>query len=326
MNPSADSPRPLPPTPRAFTTRVALFRTARAATLATLATLPFWATLAMPQVRAAEGADRAAAIATAAPRLIVRADDMGYAHAGNAAIIQTVTNGIATSVEIIAPSPWFPEAVRLLALHTNVDVGVHLALTSEWDLVKWRPLSAAPSLRDANGYLRPMIHPNRHYPGQALVENPWRIEDVEQEFRAQIELAKRHVPRLSHVSGHMGCTALNGEVRALVRRLTREYGLDIEPSDLGVRSVGYGAPARTREEKLTAFLRMLDTLQPGQSYLFVDHPGLDTPELQGIHHVGYEDVAADRQGVTDTWTHPEVKAAIRKRGIQLIGYRDLKHR
>jgi hypothetical protein len=49
------------------------------------------------------------------------------------------------------------------------------------------------------------------------------------------------------------------------------------------------------------------------------------PRLQrAIGHIGYENVAADRQGVTDTWTHPRVKAFIKERGIQLISYRELK--
>jgi hypothetical protein len=68
---------------------------------------------------------------------------------------------------------------------------------------------------------------------------------------------------------------------------------------------------------------MLNSLEAGQTYLFIDHPGLDSPELRAIHHVGYENVAVDRQGVTDTWTHPRVRNMIRTKGIQLISYRDL---
>src|SRR6187551_3336023 len=81
----------------------------------------------------------------APPRLIVRGDDMGYAHAGNEAILKCYREGIETSVEVIAPSPWFPEAVQMLTEHAEVDVGVHLALTSEWDNIKWRPLTEAQS-------------------------------------------------------------------------------------------------------------------------------------------------------------------------------------
>ena len=205
-----------------------------------------------------------------------------------------------------------------------VDVGLHLSLSSEWDNVKWRPLTDGPSLRDPDGHFWPMIFPNKNYPGRALVEQKWTLEDVEKEFRAQIELAKRRIPRVSHVSGHMGCTDLGPAVKSLVQRLAKEYGLDIDPGALGVVGVSYRGPHKASAEKITSFTAMLEGLEDGKTYLFVDHPGLDTPELRAIHHVGYEDVAADRQGVTDTWTSAEVREVIRRRGIRLIGYRDLK--
>lgn len=266
----------------------------------------------------------ATAFAQTPPRLIVRGDDMGYAHAGNEAILKCYQEGIESSVEVIVASPWFPEAVKMLTEHTNVDVGIHLALSSEWDHVKWRPLSDCPSLRDADGYFWPMIYPNKNYPGRALVENSWKIEDIEKEFRAQIELALKKIPRISHLSSHMGCAELGGAVKALTKKLAKEYRIDISPGELGVQNIGYKGPSKTSEEKLQSFLKTLESLEAGKTYLFVDHPGLDTPELRAIHHVGYENVASDRQGVTDTWTHPRVKEAIKARGIQLIGYRDLK--
>ena len=48
------------------------------------------------------------------PRLIVRGDDMGFSHAGNEALILCFKEGIETSIEVLVPSPWFPEAVRML--------------------------------------------------------------------------------------------------------------------------------------------------------------------------------------------------------------------
>ncbi|MDB5013146.1 MAG: YdjC family protein, partial [Daejeonella sp.] len=66
-------------------------------------------------------------------RLIVRGDDMGYSHSGNEALIKSYKEGIETSIEILVPSPWFPEAVKMLNENPGVDVGIHLALTSEWD-------------------------------------------------------------------------------------------------------------------------------------------------------------------------------------------------
>lgn len=256
-------------------------------------------------------------------RLIVRGDDMGFSHSGNEALIKSFKEGIETSIEIIVPSPWYPEAVRMLQENPKVDVGIHLVLTSEWDNIKWRPLTGAKSLTDAAGYFFPMIWPNKNYPSLALLENQWRIEDIEREWRAQIELAKKNIPRLSHITGHMGCTGINDEIKALAKKLAAEYKLDIDPSAYGVTSIGYDGPTKTAAEKKKSFISRLNKLEAGKTYLFVDHPGLNTPELQAIHHKGYENVAEDRQGVTDTWTDPEIKELIRKKGILLISYKDL---
>ena len=257
------------------------------------------------------------------PRLIVRGDDMGFSHAGNEALIKCFKDGIETSIEVIVPSPWFPEAVKMLQENPAVDVGIHIALTSEWDNVKYRPLSDCPSLRDEDGYFFPFIWKNENYPGKSLSEQSWKIEDIEQELRAQIELGMKKIPRVSHISAHMGCYHITDEVAALAKKLAREYGIDIDMDEHGVESVGYEGAKKTSAEKIESFIRMLESLQPGKTYMFVDHPGLDTPELRAIHHVGYEDVASDRQGVTDAWTNPRVKAVIKKRDIQLISYKDL---
>jgi len=259
-----------------------------------------------------------------APRLIVRGDDMGFSHSGNEAIIKAYKEGIETSVEIIVPSPWFPEAVKMLNENPSLDVGIHIAITSEWDNIKYRPVSNCPSLTDEDGYFFPMIWPNKNYPGKSLTENKWTFEDVEKELRAQIELAKKKITRISHISAHMGCYSMSPEATALAKRLAQEYKVDIDPKDFNVKGVSYSGPKVTAEEKIQSFIKMLESLKAGETYIFVDHPGLDSPELRAIHHIGYENVSADRQGVTTAWTDPKVKETIKKLGIQLISYSDLK--
>ncbi|MGH8016895.1 MAG: polysaccharide deacetylase family protein [Opitutaceae bacterium] len=270
---------------------------------------------------ASRAANSAAASRT---RLIVRGDDMSYAHAGNVAVIKTWREGIQTTIDVIVAAPWFPEAARMLAENPELDVGVHLALTSEWDNIKWRPLTRCPSLVDEDGYFWPMVVPHPAYPGRSISENKWRIEEIEQELRAQIELCLRRIPRVSHATGHMGCFNLAPEVRALADRLVKEYNIDINLARFGVKRVRYAGPKGTLAEKTDSFIKMLDTLEPGSTYCFVEHPGLDTPEVRAISHIGYENVAADRQGVTDLWTSPRIKEEIERRGIELISYRDLK--
>ncbi len=259
-------------------------------------------------------------------RIIVRGDDMGFSHSGNEAIVKCFKEGIETSIEVIVPSPWFPEAVKLLNENPTVDVGIHIALTSEWDNMKYRPVSHCPSLTDDSGYFFPFIWPNKNYPGQALLESKWKMDEVEKELRAQIELAIKKIPRISHISAHMGCYYMSPEVKALAKKLAQEYGIDIDPDELGVSDIGYGGSATTTEDKMQSFIKMLENLKPGNTYLFVDHPGLDTPELRAIHHKGYDNVALDRQGVTDVWTNPKVKEVIKKRGIQLVSYKDIKQK
>ena len=258
-----------------------------------------------------------------ASRLIIRGDDMGYTHSGNEAIIKSYNEGIEKSIEVIVPSPWFPEAVKLLQQNPGIDVGIHLTLTSEWENVKWRPLSHCASLQDSNGYFYPMVFPNKNYPGQSISENAWTIADIEKEFRAQIEMALKRIPRISHISSHMGCTNITGEVKALTKKLAKEYRIDIDPEEYRVISVGYNGPNKTLAEKTQSFLNMLQKLEPGKTYLFVDHPGIDNEELRAVYHIGYEQVAADRQGVTDLFTNEKVKTFIKEKGIELISYKEL---
>ena len=259
---------------------------------------------------------------TNAIRLIVRGDDMGFSHSGNEALIKTYKDGIERSIEIIVPSPWFPEAVKMLQQNPGVDVGIHLVLTSEWDNIKWRPLTDCPSIKDSDGYFYPMIWPNKNYPNKALLQHDFKLSEIEKEWRAQIELALKKIPRISHISGHMGCTGMSDSVNILARRLAKEYNIDIEPRELNVLPANYDGTHTTSEDKIESFISMLNNLKPG-TYLFVDHPALNRPELQAIHHIGYENVATDRQGVTDTWTNEKVKEVIRKREIELISYKDL---
>ncbi|MDB5013145.1 MAG: hypothetical protein JWQ25_1347 [Daejeonella sp.] len=189
--------------------------------------------------------------------------------------------------------------------------------------IKWRPLSDCSSLKNADGYFFPMVYPNKNYPGQAILENKWKIEDVEKEFRAQIELALKKLPQISHLSSHMNCTNLNDEVKALTKRLAKEYHIKVDPDTDYQGAVGYEGTSKTSEEKISSFLKMLDKLQAGKTYVFIDHPGIDNEELKAVHHIGYETVSTDRQGVTDVFTSKLVRDRIRQKGIQLIGYKDL---
>jgi len=249
---------------------------------------------------------------------------MAAAHGINVATIEAYIHGIVRSANVIVPGPWLPEAARLLKENPGLDAGVHLALTSEWADVKWRPLTHAPSLVDEHGYFFPMVWPRADFPPHtALKEASPDLGDIERELRAQIELARAMIPQVTYTWAHMGFAAMSPEVGALVERLTKAYGLVTPGPEIGVRMIGgvwQGSdPPSVRIDKLVA---KLDTLEAG-TWLMVDHAAIDTPEMRAIGHKNYEYVAADRSAVFAAWTSPKVMDTIARRGIQLTNYREL---
>jgi chitin disaccharide deacetylase len=258
--------------------------------------------------------------------LIIRGDDIGSSHSSNIACIQSYQSGIMRSTEIMVPCPWFPEAVKLLKQNRGLDVGIHLVLTSEWNDYKWRPLTHCPSLVDQDGYFYPMIWQREDFPkGTALHDAAWKIEEIEQELRAQIEMAKRYIPWVSHADCHMGCTSCSPQIDDLVKKLVKEYNLNIDTEDYGVRFTALWEKNDTTSDlRIKKAIDMLRQLKPGK-YLFIEHPGLDTPEMRAIWHTGYFNVAADRDAVTRVFTSTEVMDVIKQRGIKLISYADLKN-
>ncbi len=255
-------------------------------------------------------------------RLIIRSDDIGFCHTANEACMKVYTDGISRSVEILATAPWFMEAVKMLKTQPNYDVGVHLCLTSEWENLKWRPLTHAPSLTDADGYFPQFIWENKTLKNSAyLLQKTININEVEREFRAQIELVKKYLPWASHLSAHMGCTNATAEVKALTERLSSEYKLPIQMPQGTLPIKGFGGASKSPEQKEQDLVAILKSLTPGTHFL-VEHPGYDNGDMKGVGHTGYENVAYDREGVTRAFTSAAVKKVIAERNIKLISIKE----
>ncbi|NJK87248.1 MAG: ChbG/HpnK family deacetylase [Bacteroidales bacterium] len=89
--------------------------------------------------------------------MIVRGDDIGSARSSNLAIIDDFKNGMISTTEIMVPAPWFNEAALMLTETPDLDVGIHLVLTSEWTYFRWRPLTSGLSFRDKEGIFYPNV-------------------------------------------------------------------------------------------------------------------------------------------------------------------------
>jgi chitin disaccharide deacetylase len=210
----------------------------------------------------------------------------------------------------------------MLRENPGYDVGMHLTLTSEWENYKWGPLTQAPSLVDAQGHFYPTTSQRPDFPPHTgFLQCGWKIEEVEKELRAQIELAQRMIPQVSHLSSHMGTPTATPPLRALVQKLAQEYKLPIETP--GAQHLRWPVDSKaSAEQREAALVKALEELPPGV-WILIEHPGLDTPEMRALGHQGYWEVAAHRDGVTKAFTSPKVKEVIRRRGIQLVSYRDL---
>jgi predicted glycoside hydrolase/deacetylase ChbG (UPF0249 family) len=255
-------------------------------------------------------------------RLVVRADDMGSCHTANVACMKCYQEGIVRSVEVIVPGPWFNEAVKMLRENPRCDVGVHLTLTSEWELYKWGPLTKAPSLVDEQGHFYPTTSQRADFPPKTgFLECGWKIDEVEKELRAQIELAKKLIPQVSHLSSHMNTPTATPELTALVQKLAQEYKLPGETP--GAQYVEWPVDTKAGpEQREAALVRALQGLRPG-TWILIEHPGLDTPEMRAMGHTGYWEVASHRAGVTQSFTSRRVKEMINGRGIKLVSYHDV---
>lgn len=256
--------------------------------------------------------------------LLVRADDIGMCHAANEATIRTMTKGICRSCELMVVTPWFPEAVEMLKEHPKLDVGIHLALTSEWDRMKWRPITGGQSLCDDDGFLLATFwgdHP------KSFANADWKIEEAEAEIEAQVDVALRNLgDQITHIAGmHMGGTSFDSRIGEIVERLARHHGLHVDLEAHGFeRFAGFGEGATQLDsaQLVERFFHNLRILQPGK-YIHVEHPGLDCDEMQPLGHNGYGGVARHRQGVTDAWTDDGIRSLIENGNIRLVSYGDV---
>jgi predicted glycoside hydrolase/deacetylase ChbG (UPF0249 family) len=160
-------------------------------------------------------------------------------------------------------------------------------------------------------------------PKSSIQEAPWKLSEIEAEFRAQIEMALKCIPHISHISTHMGCDSWNSEVQAMTKRLAEEYKLYTGNPQTKPFPRMNANNRDSAEKRIAAFIESLEKLEPGNTYVFIEHPAYDTPEMQSVGHVGYEHVAKDRDGVTQMFTDKRVIDIIMKKGIQLIGYNEI---
>lgn len=221
--------------------------------------------------------------------LIINADDFGMCHAVNEAILRASTEGIVSSTTLMAPCPWAPHAMQLLQENPNIPFGVHLTLVRDFSSYRWGPLTSpalVPSLIDETGF----FHRYEQIP-QLLARA--RIDEVEREFRAQIEEVLAADLRTTHLDWHCLADGGRADIFDLTFALAKEYGLAMRIHDRARAAACQrgGLPAADHDvldsyrlgatDKTAFFARLLRQLPPGLSEWAV-HPSLGNAEAQAL--------------------------------------------
>ncbi len=277
--------------------------------------------------------------------LIVNADDFGMCHAENSATMDLLKSGYVTSSTVMAPCPWFEEAANFCRDNPQLDVGIHLTLTSEWQHYKWAGVASSdliPSLLIEDGY----------FPASSSdVERYARSDEVEIELRAQVEKALNAGINPTHIDNHMG--SVYGLLTAndffdAIFRISKEYNLPFRlprhispPWDRlipparqaqlmaladSMTAQGYVLPdylkvltnhGNSYEEALEEYLNLIRNLEPGVTEIYI-HAAVESAEIKAI----------TSNWVTRKWDYQvflsdEVRALIDSMNIHYIGWRDL---
>ncbi len=258
--------------------------------------------------------------------LVIHADDFGMSHSVNRAIIEALENHWVTSASILVPCPWFPEVARWAKAHPEADLGIHLALNSEWTTLRWGPVSAQPknsSLLDPDGYL-PLT--------TDYVASHAKISDVETETHAQIDKAKAAGINLTHLDTHMGAIVTTPDLIKAYLGIGQAYKLPLlldnraeavaAPGTVLLNELLEMRPGTPKSQWLDAYKKMLAPLSPG-SYQLIVHLAYNDDEMQGATYDHPDWGAEWRQNDLDLVRSPEFQKFLKDQGFILLAWRDL---
>ncbi|MFJ2552329.1 polysaccharide deacetylase family protein [Microbacterium sp. NPDC087591] len=284
-------------------------------------------------------------LAPGARAIILNADDFGMCHAANTAIVELLDAGRVDSTTLMVPCSWAPEALAFAAARRDLDVGVHLVLTSEWSRYRWRPLTGtATTLVDEDGFFPVDV---------ASVEQRAANDDVAAELAAQLQTALDAGVDVTHLDNHMGSVyglATGRDFLGEVFALAAQHGLPFRlprsmdgvsadtlaratgaADALGVEIidrlwshpfelVGEGTDAaETYEQVRDGFVALLRAVPAGVTEIYL-HPMTDSEELRSA-----VDFAAVKRGYElRLLSDPVVTQAIADEGLVRIGWRALR--
>jgi hypothetical protein len=274
--------------------------------------------------------------------LIAQLDDLGTCQSNMSAYAGLTGAGNISSTAVMTPCIWFPLVAHLARTNPGLDMGLQMTLTSEWDTIRWRPISTVDpksGLLDADGL----------YP-KSVTDLPSSMDQtiLTQEFDAQINRALKMGVRLTHLDSHQSI-AFDPRFTDLFYQFAKKYQLPLvflrpDPArwdgsswmNSGWITEGLGfadqfeqaglplldsitdqsfSPVGSRISDIQKFITQL----PSGLHLIRIHAANHTPEIEAMtpDWAGY---VAD----LNTWIGSDLKSFIQKAGVKTIGWAPIK--
>ena len=243
--------------------------------------------------------------------LIVHADDLGMAHSVNAATMKALETGLVNSGSIMVPCPWLSEIATYARANPKADLGLHLALTSEWTSFRWGPVSSrdrVSSLLDKDGYFK------LTETDAAAQADP---KQVEMEIMAQIERARALGIQPTHLDSHMGTLYQNKELFETFLRVARSQKLPVRVAKTWFRQADFVSSVLKEDDVYID--RVLDinpsvAPQDWAKFYSDEFRKLEAGVTEVVIHLAYDD-AEMRAATSD---HPNWGAAWRQRDFEFF--------
>jgi chitin disaccharide deacetylase len=258
--------------------------------------------------------------------LLVNADDFGMYAAINEAVVRAFEAGIVRSTSLMTPCPGAVQAMQLLRANPQIRFGVHLSIIRDIEHYYWEPLAArekVASLLDEDGHFFTIQR-------MAVMLAQARLDELEVEFRAQIEAALAAQLQPTHLDWHCLHNGGRADIFDMTLGLAKEYGLALRVSSQPFidQIQGQGLPTNEYElldsfrlnlaDKAAQYAQMLRDLPAGLTEWAV-HPGLDRPDAQTIDPDGWP----VRQSDLDFVVSAQAREIIAEEGIILLDYASL---
>lgn len=275
--------------------------------------------------------------------LILHADDIGMCYEANEACKRYLPKGDIQSAAMMVPCPWFNEIANWYKENPDYDMGLHLAMNSEWKWYRWpsvAPKTEVPGMIDPDGYL-----------WDDTIKTALKASgaEVEKEIRAQLERALSRGIKPSHIDTHMGTLYARPDFTAAYLKVAEEYRIPamvIEPTPPVIEKfrkrgipntdalykllTEYKLPklddfdavpeGKTYEEKRDAFFAQIKSLRPGITEL-IFHPSDLTEGMKRITGTWQQ-----RAWEAEMFSDPVVKEFLKSEGIVFTNWKEIMKR